>query len=133
MALPISTSALVVPLRALRTTIFGSVSAVMSWLTWCILSGFPTEVPPNFMIFIECPLFFRTAKIRAGWLEIFEKRGDAEFGGKVGEVGYDILVNRYPTGAALRFHLAFGVAGYENARLAGNGGGGAKTVYPLIH
>jgi len=25
---------------------------VISWLTWRILSGLPTDVPPNFMTFI---------------------------------------------------------------------------------
>src|SRR5450755_3509638 len=50
---PISTRALVVPLRALKTTIFFSGSAVMSFATSCIRSGFPTEVPPNFITFIR--------------------------------------------------------------------------------
>jgi hypothetical protein len=43
---------LVVPERALNTTIVGSSSRVISVATWCILSGLPTEVPPNFITFI---------------------------------------------------------------------------------
>src|SRR5215471_1024157 len=49
---PISTKALVVPDNALSTTIFGSLSAVINFATSCIRSGFPTEVPPNFITFI---------------------------------------------------------------------------------
>jgi hypothetical protein len=49
---PMDTSALVVPDSADNTTILGSVSLVIKSFTWCIRSGFPTEVPPNFIIFI---------------------------------------------------------------------------------
>jgi hypothetical protein len=46
------TNALVVPLSALNTTITGSSPFVTSSATWNILSGLPTEVPPNFITFI---------------------------------------------------------------------------------
>src|SRR5690554_7879694 len=45
--------ALVVPESADNTTIFLSLSFVIRLFTCCILSGLPTEVPPNFMIFID--------------------------------------------------------------------------------
>src|SRR4030095_227704 len=48
----ISTNALVVPDNAERTTIVGSACEVTSDTIWCIRSGLPTDVPPNFMIFI---------------------------------------------------------------------------------
>jgi hypothetical protein len=41
-------NALVVPDNAESTTTFGWPSSVMSWRIDFILSGFPTEVPPNF-------------------------------------------------------------------------------------
>src|ERR1700730_1024909 len=50
---PISTNAFVVPLRALKTTIFFSGSPVMSFATSCIHSGLPTDVPPNFITFMH--------------------------------------------------------------------------------
>src|SRR4030095_2315091 len=48
----ISTNALVVPDNAESTTIVGSFCDVTSDTIWCIRSGLPTDVPPNFMIFI---------------------------------------------------------------------------------
>jgi hypothetical protein len=46
----LSTRALVVPPRALSTTMVRTdLSAVINWLTWRIRSGLPTEVPPNFI------------------------------------------------------------------------------------
>jgi hypothetical protein len=47
----ISTSVLVVPDTAERITIFLS-PQVISLATACILSGLPTDVPPNFRTFI---------------------------------------------------------------------------------
>src|ERR1700744_2364286 len=66
MELPISTRELVVPLRALSTRIVGSASAVISWLTWRILSGLPTEVPPNFITFIWFMFIFSSFYFRPG-------------------------------------------------------------------
>ena len=47
----ISTNAFVVPLMAESTTIFGSPSLINP-ISACIRCGEPTEVPPNFIIFI---------------------------------------------------------------------------------
>src|SRR5436190_22166084 len=52
-ASPIDTNVLVVPLSALKTTILGSWSFVINCATWCMRSGFPTDVPPNFITFIS--------------------------------------------------------------------------------
>src|SRR4026207_304434 len=49
---PIATSAFVVPDKADKTTITGSVSLVTSVTIWCMRSGLPTLVPPNFITFI---------------------------------------------------------------------------------
>ena len=51
-ALLMATRALVVPLSADNTTILDSSSLVIKVATSCILSGLPTLVPPNFIIFI---------------------------------------------------------------------------------
>jgi hypothetical protein len=52
----------VVPDTALSTTIFGSASEVINLATSCIRSGLPTEVPPNFIIFIAT-IIYSGAKI----------------------------------------------------------------------
>src|SRR5580658_5905729 len=98
MALPISTRALVVPLRALSTTIFGSVSAVINWLTWCIRSGLPTEVPPNFMILKGVILIFWVCK---------DREFHPQFNGQSFEV-FDNGGNERDAGREpFRFHFAF--------------------------
>src|ERR1051326_3344723 len=58
--------AFVVPDNADSTMMVGSFWEVTSDTIWCILSGVPTEVPPNFMIFIRRK--FRSAKIGLRYL-----------------------------------------------------------------
>ena len=48
----ISVNALVVPLRALNTTMVGSSLCITRSPTCCIFSGLPMQVPPNFITFI---------------------------------------------------------------------------------
>src|SRR5580704_11708192 len=131
MALPISTRALVVPLRALSTTIFGSASAVISWLTWYILSGFPTEVPPNFMTFISRLLFFGIANIRGRPLGLREIQ--PKFCREVAQVGDDCGKQGNAFDEAPRFHFALRIAWYQHAFEARGGCSRAEAPDPMIH
>src|SRR5580658_5052766 len=129
MALPISTRALVVPLRALSTTIFGSASAVISWLTWYILSGFPTEVPPNFMTFISLLLFFWSAKIRGRPLGLREFQ--SKFCREVAQVGDDYREQGNTFEEAPRLHFAFRVAWYQHPFETRGGRSRAEAADPM--
>src|SRR5580658_10301171 len=124
MAFPIATRAFVVPLSALSTTIFGSLSAVISWATWRILSGLPTEVPPNFMILNWVMLLFWVCKDRE-----FHVQFDCERF----EIINDGRIEGDPCCEPLRLHFTFGVPRDQNFVVAGRGRGAAETADPFVH
>src|SRR5690349_14556078 len=141
------TSALVVPLSALSTTILGSSSRRINCATCCILSGFPTEVPPNFITFIKGsdPVRSQNQDCKDnGWLYTMliailglllmtGWKGHVKFVADLHKIFNNGIDKRNASSSPDGFHFPLRITGNKYCRLAFHGFRLPEARNPLVH